>query len=140
MFSISAHGTLGKVLTYKKGAIGNVVRLNVKPKASATLGQLEIRKWFKRGVWTWQNKSNIHGYYYSVMCYGLQEPARVSWERFRDSESLYGYYAFMKRWMNQSLSSLPQYQIPPYYGFCVADEWCCDDLICNGVFHSWGDQ
>lgn len=137
LFSLTAKGTLGKSITYKKGAGGNIVRQHRKPKAKRTAAQIIIRTWFQRGIWTWQGKSGDHGYAYSTLCYGLEEPARADWRKFRTTSSAYGYYAFMKKWMKQSLAGLPQYQVPPYYGFCVADEWLADNLICNGIFHSW---
>ena len=137
MFSVTASGTLGKTITYKKGVTGHVARINIKPKSSETADQVNVRVWFQRGVWTWQGKSDQHGYHYSSLCTGLQEPARKAWREFRDVKSLYGYYSFMKRWMINCFAGFPQYQVPPNYGFCVADEWYCDDLICDGVFHNW---
>lgn len=137
LFSLKATGTLGKILTFKKGVAGNIVRRHRIPKTTRNAEQDNIRVWFQRGVWTWQGKAGDHGYAYSTLSYGLQEPARESWRQSRTTGGLLGYYYFMKRWMQRSLKALPQYQVPPHYGFCVADEWLADNLICNGVFHSW---
>ncbi len=139
LFSISAHGTLGKALTYKKGLIGNVVRALVKPKINFTPAQEVQKTWFSRGVWTWRGVTGGYNYWYSGYCQGLQEPAREAWRRADRVNGLYGYYLFMKYWIERSLRGLPQYQTPPNFGFCVADEWLADDLICDGIFHSWGD-
>lgn len=137
LFSIKAAGTLGKSITYKKGVFGNVVRNYRRPKIKKTAGQQTVRWWFQRGVWTWQGKSGEHGYYFSRGCYGLEEPARAAWRLFRTVRSLYGYYAFMKRWMEKSLIGKPQYQVPPYFGFCVANEWFSNFLYADGRFHDW---
>lgn len=137
LFSIKAKGTLGKTLTYKKGVFGNVVRKYRKLKTGRSAGQSNIRVWFQRGVWTWQGKSDEHGYYFSRGCYGLQDPARKEWRLFRTVKSLYGYYAFLKRWMLKSLTGQPQYQVPPYFGFCLANEWFANFLYADGKFHDW---
>ncbi len=137
LFSISAAGTLGKSITYKKGVFGKIVRVYRRPKISKTAGQQTVRWWFQRGVWTWQGKSGEHGYYFSRRGYGLEEPARDSWRLFRTVKSLFGYYAFMKRWMEKSLRGEPQYQVPPYYGFCVANEWLASFLTADGKYHNW---
>lgn len=137
LFSLKAAGTLGKAITYKKGTAGNIVRKYYKPKGTRNAEQSTVRIWFQRGVWTWQGKTNLHGFYYSTLCYGLEEPARAEWRTYRTTGSSFGYYAFMKRWIKRSLLGLPQYQVPPHYGFCVADEWLADDLICNGIHQDW---
>lgn len=137
LFSLKATGTLGKVLTYKKGVVGNVVRMFRIPRSTRNTAQNNIRIWFQRGVWTWQGKSGDHGYAYSTLSYGLEEPARAAWRLFRTTGSAFGYYAFMKRWMQRAPNGLYQYQVPPNFGFCVADEWLADNLIADGVYHSW---
>lgn len=137
LFSLKAAGTLAKTITYKKGVVGNVVRMFRIPRFTRNAAQSVIRIWFQRGVWTWQGKSGDHGYAYSTMGYGLEEPARASWREYRTTGGLFGYYAFMKRWMQRAPKGMFQYQVPPHFGFCVADEWLADNLIADGVYHSW---
>jgi len=137
LFSVGASGTLGRTITYKKGAIGSVVRDLVMPKINFTPSQETQKLWFKRGVWTWRGVTHGYNYWYSGYCHGLEEPCRVAWRQCDRIDGLYGFYLFMRYWLERSLLGLPQYQTPPNGGFCVADEWTCDDLIVDGIFHSW---
>jgi len=137
LFSLSAQGTLGKSITYKKGLNGTIVRDYRKPTIKWTPVQEERKLWFKRGVWTWRGVTGSYNYWYSAYCQGLIKIQRDIWKAVTGRKRLRGFSLFMSHWLTRSIASLPQYQLPSKYGFCLADEWLADNLICNGYFHSW---
>lgn len=137
LFSLSAKGTLAKTLTFKKDIDGTVVRDYVKPKIKFTPAQENRKLWFKRGVWTWRGVTGAYNYWYSDYCQGLVNAMRIMYRSWTGRKGLRGFTLFMSWWLTRSIAGLPQYQHPGKYGFCMADDWVADELICNGYFHSW---
>lgn len=134
LFSITARGNIGGALSYLKHNIGQGVRANKHKKTGRSNAQISIRKWFKKGFYIWRNNVSGFGYYISAYCEGLSLDQRNLWIRSAVIERMTGINYFISDWMRRSPGSLPQYQLPGRIGFCLADEWLADNLICSGKF------
>lgn len=134
LFSLSASGRVGGGITYQKHNIGWNVRMREFLKGKKTAAQLVVRLWWKKGYYAWRGNVSGYGYYISAYCDGLSQANRNMWHRQGIGQSLGKINYFLKLWMKRSIRGLAQYQIPPDIGFCMADEWLADNLICSGKF------
>lgn len=134
LFSIGASGNLGGALSYQKHNMGQGVHSRPFRKKVSTSAQLIVRSWFKKAFYVWRNNVTGFGYYISAYCTGLTPTQKNLWIRSSVIERMTGINLYIKSWQARSVATLPQYQLPDKTGFCLADEWLADNLICDGKF------
>lgn len=138
LFSVSASGKIGDGITYQRHNIGHNVHSRKYRKKQYKEKQLFLRGWFKKAFYVWRNNVTGFGFYISAYCKGLTDDQKNIWIRSAVIRRMTGINYFMQNWIKRSVIPLPQYQLPPAIGFCLADEWLSDNLICDGKLELGG--
>lgn len=119
LFSASASGTIGMCLTYQKILYVDAVRAN--PFKSYSRSQVQD---IVRRTLTWSL-----GYWHT-----MEWNTKQLWYNFRDYKGLSGYHAWLRQFLNQTYKYYPQFEAPPYFGYCITGNHITGKFLSGGDY------
>jgi len=117
--SLEASGSVGKAITFQKGLKSRTVRKCPVKKPTRTPGQETVRTVFSKAVTYW---------------HALLTSQQTLWKEFIDGDGNSSFQAFMHQWIIRCNDGLPQYELPPYHGYCIVGEHLVGEFTVGGVW------
>jgi len=121
LLSLEASGSVADAVTYQKGLKSRMVRKMPQRKYGRSTDQNTVRIMFNGAVTHWHE---------------LLTSQQTLWKQYTDGDGNKSFQAFMHQWIIRGLDGLPQYELPPTYGYCIVGEYLVGELITGGVYQT----
>lgn len=100
LFSLTASGTIGDVLTYSKWKGLPYVRVRVIPSNPQTAGQTSIRNTLTAGVSIWRDTSQV------------PTASKTSWDYYASGTGMSGFNRYMKDFIETNTQQVAPWTVP----------------------------
>jgi hypothetical protein len=119
MFSLKASGSIGGCITYQSNGGLSIAKSLRFYTIDVTPNRQRVRD-----IWSWSFS----------LWYLLNPLTQALWNAYKDVNNISGIRAFQNAFMRRFWLGLPEYEIPPTFGYCAVGEYKVDEFLVDGAF------